>query len=243
MVFTLVQSIPTETNDLGIASASLTLTPGIENSITVSFAGDEFHEPSSDSQAFSAVDVFPARLVWRLKSRNVHRPDPRSWRTAASSRAAASRVATPGFGMLDPLSLGNSGVVEPLAGYDTLVLNGVCDIGSASFLGNATFRSRIRDFVDAGGKLVIWDSECTNTDYSQFFLPFTTNNPGARGATGTLTIVEENTLSNSDPGSPSYLDVALIGSRTDAAGDANVFLTYDPNWCVDMLAVNTVGDE
>jgi hypothetical protein len=54
------------------------------------------------------------------------------------------------------------------------------------------------------------------------------------GATGTLTIVEENTLSSSIPGNPYYIDAVALGSSTDAVGDMNVMVTLDPYWCIDM---------
>ncbi len=64
-----------------------------------------------------------------------------------------------------------------------------------------------------GGKLLILGLECQNTDYSKFFLPFTTNNPGALGANGTLQDVEENSLSSSDPASPAFVNAASSAPR------------------------------
>jgi hypothetical protein len=125
------------------------------------------------------------------------------------------------------------------SGFDTVVLNSVCDIGI--FLADVQFKSRIESFVSNGGKLIIWDSECGITDYSQFALPFYTNNPGQQGAQGTLTDIEENTLSSANPTSPSYVDVAAVASQTDAVGDANVFTTFDPRWFVDLRAKNVSG--
>jgi len=141
----------------------------------------------------------------------------------------------PTFTNVDPVRIG---VTESLSGFDTVVLVGICDIGSATFLGNPAWRSTIDGFVAGGGKLIIWDSECQNTDYSNFVLPFTTNNPGQLGANGTLSITEENSLSRSSPFSPRFVDVGLVGSQTDAVGDANVFIGFDPRWCVDMRAIN-----
>jgi hypothetical protein len=137
---------------------------------------------------------------------------------------------TPTFTNVDPLSIG---VTEDLAGFDTVALVGICDIGSANFLGNAVWRDAIHGFVARGGKLLIWDSECQNTDYSQFVLPFGTNNPGALGAQGTLGITEENSLSRSAPiTNPRFVDAILVGSGTDAVGDANVFVSQDSRWCL-----------
>jgi hypothetical protein len=128
--------------------------------------------------------------------------------------------------------------VDPLTtgGFDTVVLNGICDI--ASYLADPQFKSRVEGFVSNGGKLIIWDSECQNTDYSGFALPFTTNNPGAQGAQGTLTDLEENPLSSTDSTSPSFVNDALIAGLTDAVGDSNVFTTFDQNWFVDLQATN-----
>jgi hypothetical protein len=123
--------------------------------------------------------------------------------------------------------------------FDTVVLNSVCDIGA--FLADVQFKSRIESFVSNGGKLIIWDSECLNTDYSKFALPFQTNNPGQLGAQGTLTDVEDNTLSSANPSSPYYVDDAAVASQTDAVGDANVFTTFDPRWFVDLRAKNASG--
>ena len=130
---------------------------------------------------------------------------------------------------------------DPLAagGYDTVVLVGICDINS--FLSNSQFKSRIEGFVFQGGKLIVWDSECTGTNYSKFIFPFTTSNPGAMGATGTLTDVEENTLSSKITSSANYINTSYISTQTDAVGDANVMVTKDPNWCIDMTAKNYYG--
>jgi len=130
----------------------------------------------------------------------------------------------------DPLVVGE---------FDTVVLNTVCDV--ATFLGNPQFKSRLESFVTSGGKLIIWDSECTATDYTKFAIPFTTSNPGAAGAHGTLVDVEANTLSSSDPASAQYVNVAAVSTGTDAVGDANVFTTYDPRWFVDLRATNSLG--
>jgi lysophospholipase L1-like esterase len=130
--------------------------------------------------------------------------------------------------------------VDPLAGYDTVVLNGICNI--SEFLARPLFESRIEGFVGRGGKLIIWDSECTVTDYSNFAIPFRTNNPGAHGAhSGTLIDLEDNTLSSENPASASYINLASVVSRTDAVGDANVFTTYDKRWFADLEATNVEG--
>jgi hypothetical protein len=97
--------------------------------------------------------------------------------------------------------------------------------------------------VEVGNKLIIYDSECFPgpVDYSWLPYPFETANPGAQGAQGTLTIVEENTLSSADSTSPYFIDVVDLGSNTDAVGDMNVMITFDPNWFLDMSGTNILG--
>ncbi len=129
-----------------------------------------------------------------------------------------------------------------LALYDTVVLNVAssemsCNTGTLS----AAAKADLVAFVGGGGKLIIYDSECPSQDYSWLPFPFTTSNPGAMGAYGTLTIVEENTLSSSDSTDPYYIDAPNLGSITDAVGDMNVMTTYDPNWCLDMSGTNALG--
>lgn len=125
------------------------------------------------------------------------------------------------------------------SGYDTIVLNSIC--GIAGFLSNGQFKARIEGFASRGGKVLIWDSECTSTDYSNFAIPFKTSNPGQRGAHGTLTDTEDNTLSSTNPASKSYVNLKAVAEGTDAVGDANVFTTFDPRWFLDLKATNTLG--
>ncbi|MGI9023560.1 MAG: Ig-like domain-containing protein [Acidimicrobiales bacterium] len=112
-----------------------------------------------------------------------------------------------------------------------------CDTASLT----AAQKADLVSFASGGKKLVIYDSECDTGDYSWLPFPFTTSNPGAAGATGTFTIVENNTLASADPADSHYIDAALLQSGTDAVGDANVFTTFDPNWCVADSATNTLG--
>ncbi len=129
--------------------------------------------------------------------------------------------------------------VASLANYDTAVLN-VASYGMNCYTGTLTAAQKqaIIDFVAGGKKLIIFDSECSPQDYSWLPFPFTTNNPGAMGASGTLTIVEENTLSSNNPASPYYIDAYHLGHAIDAVGDMNVMTTYNPNWCLDMSGTN-----
>ena len=127
-----------------------------------------------------------------------------------------------------------------LSAFDTVVLNQICDANTRF---SAAQKTALNQFVASGGKLIIYDSDgCSGSntpDYSWLIFPFRTNNPGQQGASGgTLTIVEENTLSSNNPGSPYFIDVVDICKTTDAVGDANVMLAQSANWCGDMQATN-----
>jgi len=125
---------------------------------------------------------------------------------------------------------------------DTVLLN-VANPGMACNMNNLTLQQKtdLISFVNLGRKLIIYDSECVPQDYSWLPYSFTTSNPGQMGAHGTLTIVEENTLSSSNPASPYFIDSVMLGTQTDAVGDMNVMLTYDPNWYLDMSGTNILG--
>ena len=128
-----------------------------------------------------------------------------------------------------------------LAPYDTAVLN----VASSAMQGTtATLTVQQKQdlvaFVGAGKKLIIYDSECPTVDYSWLPYPFVTANPGQMGATGTLTIVEDNTLSSRDRNGPYYIDAAHLSTETDAVGDMNVMTTKDPHWSIDMDGTNAI---
>ncbi len=128
-----------------------------------------------------------------------------------------------------------------LALYDTVVLNVAssgmgCDTSSLS----SDQKNALVSFVFAGGKLIIYDSECPlPVDYEWLPDPFTTSNPGAYGYfSGVLVDVEENVLSSADPNDPHFIDAASIASQTDAVCDMNVLITYGSTWCVDLSGTN-----
>lgn len=127
--------------------------------------------------------------------------------------------------------------------YDTVVLLQICDIGT--YLSNPGWRDPLHNWINAGGKLVIYDSDACGQltlDYSNFVLPFTTNNPCQCGSNqGTLEIVEDNTLGDRDSTSEYYIDVAPIEQFSDAVGDASVMLTQDSRWKGHMKAQNVLG--
>jgi hypothetical protein len=143
------------------------------------------------------------------------------------------------------LSLANLGAggVCGATRCDTLVLN-VASAGAAGLAcntGNLSAQQKldIVTFVSQGGKLIIYDSECTPQNYGWLPYPFTTSNPGATGSmTGLLTIVEDNVLSSPVAADTHYINAALMTSQTDAVGDMNVMVTRDANWCLDMSGTN-----
>lgn len=130
-----------------------------------------------------------------------------------------------------------------LAAYDTVVLN----MASNSFLCSsanvpAAAKLALVQWVQQGGKLIFYDSECTpGIDYAWLDFPFSTDNPGAAGASAIPRITEENGLSCSDSALRCFIDVDLLGSQTDAVGDANIIVTQDLHWCADMQATNANG--
>jgi hypothetical protein len=132
-----------------------------------------------------------------------------------------------------------------LSSYDTVVLNMASSaMGCNANKFTASQKSDINAFVAGGGKLIIYDSECTfggSVDYSWLTFPFKTDNPGAFGARGgTLTIVEDNILSSNNSADSHFISAANITRDTDAVGDMNVvnLTTVDPNWCLDMTGMN-----
>lgn len=126
-----------------------------------------------------------------------------------------------------------------LAGFDTAVMNQIC---SPLTQFTASQRTDIVNFVQGGGKLIIYDSDACGTtpvDYTWLPFPFDTNSPGQTGSSGgTLTIVEDDALGSSNPASPAFINTAMIAADTDAVGDANVMVTKDTHWCGSMIATN-----
>ena len=126
-----------------------------------------------------------------------------------------------------------------LAGFDTAVMNQICDPLNEF---TASQRTDIINFVNGGGKLLIYDSDACGTtpvDYSWLPFPLSTNSPGQTGSQGgTLTIVEDDALSSPNAASPAFVDTGLITQDTDAVGDANVMVTKDSHWCASMSGTN-----
>lgn len=132
-----------------------------------------------------------------------------------------------------------------LAAFDTVVLNvASTEMNCSTSTLSAGSKADLLSFVSARGKLLIYDSECaggTGVDYSWLPSPFSTSNPGARGAMGTLAIAEDNTLSHRSPGDPHYVNAAELAAETDAVGDMNVMVIVNPGWCLDMQGTNVLN--
>ncbi|MCK4733564.1 MAG: DUF4350 domain-containing protein [Methanophagales archaeon] len=158
---------------------------------------------------------------------------------------ATSNTAFSGFSFTDVSYA--SVTAATLANYDTVVLI-TCDPMNDL---NASQRTDIVNWVNNGGKLIIYDSECKEDDTVDYtWLPClaVSYSPGAWGATKSwyswvdLLIVEDNTLSSTNSSSPYYINATMIAYDTDAAGDQNVFIAEDPCWCGDMLGTNVLDE-
>ncbi len=136
-----------------------------------------------------------------------------------------------------------------LANYDTVVLI-TCDPMKDL---NDSQRADIVNWVSNGGKLIIYDSECVEqtgvatVDYSWLPCKAISFGPGGWGADKygypwvDLSIVENNTLSDTNPASPNFINTTKIAYETDAVGDQNVFIAKDPCWCGDMIGTNAIN--
>jgi hypothetical protein len=131
-----------------------------------------------------------------------------------------------------PLSKLNS---DPtlLDGFDTVITYEVCGIGSPA---NANSLTAINTFFNAGGKVMMFDSDVCSPrifgtpNYGGITYPFATNNPGNEGALGgKYDSIVSSTLTTG---------LALGVQTSDTMGDANVFTTYNGNW-IDPIAVLT----
>jgi hypothetical protein len=162
------------------------------------------------------------------------------------------------FTNLSPVTIADENVDDPLTDFDTVMIMAP----QLGYYGNPTwatlwadtdFNTRITDFVNGGGKLIIYVSEISSSYYSafsDFLIPFTIVNPGQTGSSGgTIDNIEDDTLSSSDAvadtypsGNGSYIDLSRLTSSTDAVGDASVMTTVDPGWYIDMTAINIAQD-
>jgi hypothetical protein len=89
------------------------------------------------------------------------------------------------------------------------------------------------------GKVLIYDGdrcapgEAGTPDYSGFLFPFTSNNPGPQGFSGSITFKEADTLTTGVPTGPV--------TDTDAVGDANTFTSNAGGWCEALGGTNGNG--
>lgn len=135
----------------------------------------------------------------------------------------------------------NAGGLSAISSYDTVILYQVCDIGAAA---NANALTAINTYLSNGlGKVIIFDgdlcapTEAGQADYSGFLFPFTSNNPGPAGATGTITFVEGgDTLTTGE-------SLGFVGPSgvIDAVGDSNTFTTNTGGWCEAIGGTNGNG--
>jgi len=104
--------------------------------------------------------------------------------------------------------------------------------------------SDLNAWVNNGGKLIIYDSEETTSDYSWLIYPFNTSAPGAQGAhSGVITSIEPNTLGDNTTTGFYYINTTvdyIVNDWQDAIGDCNVFTTFDAHWCGDIQATNAL---
>jgi hypothetical protein len=124
--------------------------------------------------------------------------------------------------------------VSALGGFDTVIMYQICDIGS-----HPATMAAINAYLTAGsGKVMIFDADhCFDSapspaDYSTFLFPFTSSTPGPQGAIGNYTNVQASTLTTG---------LAVGPVPGDAVGDANNFVTFNPNWCGSITADNFLG--
>jgi outer membrane protein OmpA-like peptidoglycan-associated protein len=136
------------------------------------------------------------------------------------------------------------GLFDPsqLAGMDSVILLWACD-GSTIFAKAQS--SALLDFVHAGHKLIIRDSDsCTQSGYAFMPYPFTTSNPGAKGAHGNhLILVESSELGSSDPTDRAhFIDAAAYAkNQYNQLGDANAVISQDSHWCGHLFGTNANG--
>lgn len=129
--------------------------------------------------------------------------------------------------------------VAAITAFSTAILYEVCDIGS-----HPNTMKALNDYLnEPNHKLLIYDGDrCFGgftPNYSTFLFPFTTSNPGPRGAESCYTTVLASSLTT---GLAGYCDSGEIGGN-DALGDANTFVTFNGAWCSSMTTRNVLGHE
>ena len=142
-------------------------------------------------------------------------------------------------GSVTAAQLGPSGACGA-SGCDTVLLN-VCSAGMACTTAglSAAEKADLNSFVGSGHKLIIYDSECAGVDFSWLAIPFTTTPSNAP----VFSVVEENSLSSSQPADSHYIDTSKLGSNgcLNLSERANALETQSAGWCVDMRAGNSAS--
>jgi hypothetical protein len=175
-------------------------------------------------------------------------PGPGTYTTGTSSFATVSSGNAVTFTNV-AVSAVDAGGIAVLAPFDTVLSYEVCDIGSSAHAG---YMAALNTYLSTGlGKVIILDGDrcapanpscgpsfCAGTaDYSTFLFPFTSNNPGPSGFTGTITFQE----AEAPPAVISRnLAPGFVGP-TDAVGDANTFTSNTGGWCQAMGGKNGNG--
>ena len=127
----------------------------------------------------------------------------------------------------------NSAALLP---FDTLILFQICDIGTSL---TSSQHTAINNYLNAGNKVLIFDSDrcfaggSGQADYSWFEFALTTSSPGPAGASGTITVVENSTLT---------AGLAADPWNSDELGDANTASSANPNWCAAAKTTNVLGN-
>jgi len=167
-----------------------------------------------------------------------------------------------------PLPLSDSASGRNLSQFSTVILNvasqpkinGGQGLGCTTNSLNSTEKTALVSYMQKGGKLVIYDSECRpGVDYKWLpsSLQFSTFNPGQLGIECTVdsncgaTIVENNSLASNKPGDKYEIDLGNSGipkpgnpdgtlnglcAATDACGDANVMVGLGNDLCKSIVA-------
>jgi hypothetical protein len=126
-----------------------------------------------------------------------------------------------------------------LAQFDTVAL---IQVSTGALSPGA--KSALAQFVANGGKLIIHDADEThNNDYS-WILPGSSTTqvgagcPGCGLTSGSAQIKSNSSLISSNPADSSFVDVSQLQKFTDAIGDANLLVSFDPRWFAAVTGTN-----
>jgi outer membrane protein OmpA-like peptidoglycan-associated protein len=128
-----------------------------------------------------------------------------------------------------------------LASTETVLFNMVCN--PDKWFDEAQ-KAMLLQWIAAGHKLVIHDADLCPGIMHYDFLPyhFTTSNPGANGAAGSLLLqLESDSLGSNDRSDAAhYVNISsyLADRYVQQIGDANVVMTKDPHWCGHLFGRN-----